>query len=163
MLRDDDPEAYAGTLRTLLASGNVRFHLKHLVLQLLGHADPPMSAEVDLVLSLLADDLWLDHVYRQVLAGREAWFDALHVRGVFNSWLIDPDTKRVNLAIQLIDAVVESRGDAVDRLLADNGQADWHQKLAAVLWRHPPERLTPALFDSYLRLTGRVCSEAVCH
>ena len=153
LLRDDDPEAYAGTVRSLLTSDNVRFHLKHLVLQLLGYADPPTSGELDLVLSLIADDKWLDHVYKEVLSGRCAWFDSLHARGVIDTWLNASDLRRVNLAIYLIDTVIESRGDAVDRLLADNGAADWHQRLAAVLWRHPPERLTQGLFDGYLRLT----------
>ena len=140
LLRDDDPETYTRTIGSLMTAETVRFHLKHLVLQLLGHADPPIPGEVDLLISLLGDDAWLDHVYQQVLAGRQPWFDALHDRGVLNTWLNNSDARRVNLAINIIDAVVETRGEAVDRLLADNGQADWHQKLAAAVWRHPPQR-----------------------
>jgi len=155
LLRDEDSRAYLETVQSLLGSDKVRFHLKHLVLQTLGHVDQPFDGEVDLVLSLLGDKKWTDHVFGQVLAGREAWFDALHSRNVIRDWLDNEDESRVNLALSLIDRVVESHGEPVEKLTLDVRKEGWQRKLETVLWRHSPEKLSPGLFNAYLRLTRR--------
>ena len=103
LLRDDDLERYLESMQEILGGEKVRFHLKHLALQVLGHADAPMDGEVDLVLELLGKPEWVDHVFFQVLAGREAWFDMLYGRGVLQDWLADRDESRVKFAINLIE------------------------------------------------------------
>jgi hypothetical protein len=87
LLRDENPVKYAEAVWDLLTAPDIRFHLQHLVLQMLGHADPPLSAEVDLVLGLLDDPSWCDHTFGQVLVGKPAWFDALFTAGLLAEWL----------------------------------------------------------------------------
>jgi hypothetical protein len=152
LLRDEDPTLYMDTIWGVLTGDNVRFHLKHLVLQMLGQVDPPLEGEVEVVLSLAEQDKWVDNVFDQVLAGREGWFDCLHARGIIASWLTEEHTWHQNLALKLIERVVESRGEVVERLLLDQegeGREDW---LEAVLWRISPVRLSPRLFDAYRQL-----------
>ncbi len=52
-LRDERPSDYLASLRELIYGQNVRFHLKHLILQFLGQVTDPRNQEVDFVLELL--------------------------------------------------------------------------------------------------------------
>ena len=153
LLRDDDPERYLESMREILGGEKVRFHLKHLALQVLGHADAPMDGEVDLVLELLGKPEWVDHVFFQVLAGREAWFDMLYGRGVLQDWLADRDESRVKFAINLIERVVATRGETVELLLLDRSREGWQRRLEAAIWRTSPEQLSDGLFDALVDLT----------
>jgi hypothetical protein len=148
LLRDDDSDRYAESMREILEGDAIRFHLKHLALQLLGHAEPPTSGEVDLVLDLLRRPEWVNHIFLQVVAGRGDWFDALHERGILRGWLDASDQQWVNLAINIIERVVETRGAAVESLLLDRGQERWPGRLDAAVWRTPLQRLSDNLFDA---------------
>src|SRR5262249_53148907 len=151
----DDPERYFESMRDILYGEEVRFHLKHLALQILGHAETPTDDEVGLVLGLLERPEWVAHVCLQVLAGRESWFDALHQRGILRSWLDSTDERRVKLAIDVIERVVKTRGSVIESLLLDRGRDKWPGRLALAVWRTSPELLTEGLFNAVLDLKRR--------
>ena len=155
LLRDDDPEQFLDSMKNLLHGNEVRFHLKQLAVQMLGHSEAPTDEEVELVLGLLERPEWVDHVYSQVLAGREAWFDSLHHRGILRQWFESPDERKVNLAIFVVERVVETRGLTVESLLLDRGRERWPGRLVSAVWRTSPELLTDGLFDAVLDLRRR--------
>ncbi|MFO0954314.1 MAG: serine/threonine-protein kinase, partial [Isosphaeraceae bacterium] len=155
MLRDDDPGLYIDSLRGLLQEQGVRFHLRHLAIQMLGHSDIPTLEEAELIVDLLESPDWVDHVYFQVLAGREAWFDELFRRGVLRRWLDGPEEWKINLAIRIVERVVETRGEAIEALFLDRGQVKWPERLVHAIWRTPPEKLTSTLFDFTLDMKRR--------
>jgi hypothetical protein len=139
LLRDDDPEQFLDSMKDLLHGHAVRFHLKQLAVQMLSHTEAPTDEEVELVLGLLERPEWVDHVYSQVLAGREAWFDALHRRGILRRWLEGPDERRVNLVILIVERVVETRGVVVESLFLDRGRERWPGRLVSAVRRTAPE------------------------
>jgi len=155
LLRDDDPERFLESIGDLLRGAGVRFHLRQLAVQMLGHTEDPTDGEVELVLGLLDRPEWVDHVYLQVLAGRGPWFDALNRRGLLRRWLECPDKLRVDLAIAVVERVVEVRDAAIESLLLDRGRERWPGRLASAVWRTPPERLTDGLFDAAVGLRRR--------
>jgi hypothetical protein len=155
LLRDDDPLKYADALRSILSASDVRFHLRHLALQLLGQADPPIASEIGLVLKLADDENWLSHLSSHVVVGRPAWFDALNERDVLREWLKGTDEKRRNLALTILERALEARASAVGTLLLDTGRPAKRNRLEAVLWRTPPERLSKRLFRAFLWLAKR--------
>ena len=53
LLRDDDPEQFLDSMKSMLHGDGVRFHLKQLAVQTLGHSEAPTDEEVELVLGLL--------------------------------------------------------------------------------------------------------------
>ncbi|MCU1233764.1 MAG: hypothetical protein JWP63_1731, partial [Candidatus Solibacter sp.] len=156
LLRDDDPSVYAHSLRSILVGDSVRFHLRHLALQLLGHADPPENSEVALVLDLAKDNAWLYHLSSHVLVDRPSWFDALNDRGVVRAWLNGMDEKRRKFAFGMLERVLPNRGNIVEPLLLE-GTRDkaWRERFEAVVWRTSPEKLTGPLFGVYVRLVRR--------
>lgn len=117
LLRDDEPDEYLKTLKMLLTDPDIRFHLKHLALQSLSQRDPPSDAESELVLRLLVDDNWRDHILRYVIRGQPAWFDALSKAGVIQAWLESRQDDEIIRAIELLSLVSDRRGDGVSALL----------------------------------------------
>jgi hypothetical protein len=155
LLRDDAPRQFLDSMKDLLYGTGVRFHLQHLAAQMLGHAEIPTEEEIELVLSLLGRPEWVDHVFFQILAGRESWFDALHQRGILRRWLEGKDERKINLAICIVERIVETRGADVESLLLDRGREKWPGRLVASVWRTPPEKLTEGLFDAVVELRRR--------
>jgi hypothetical protein len=153
LLRDDDTRSYEEGLRQLLTSDTVRFHLKHLVLQLLGQADPPTAGEINLALNLITDEKWGDHVSDLVFSGRTAWADALHSRGTLGTWLDSENEKLVNRALYLLNRVSESRGELVEALLLDKRMRNRRKHLERVLWLAAPEKLSSRLFRAFVQMT----------
>jgi hypothetical protein len=152
LLRDDDPGRFLDSMNDLLHGTGVRFHLQHLAARMLSHAEVPMDEEVKLVLGRLELAEWVDHVFSQILSGREAWFDALYRRGILRRWLEGPDERKVSLAISIVERVVETRGVEVESLLLDRGRERWPGRLVAAVWKTPPEKLTEGLFDAVIGL-----------
>ena len=155
LLRDDDPAAYAEALRSILFTPSVRFHLRHLALQMLGQADPPIAGEMGLVLDLSRDDDWLYHLSSHVVVGRPRWFDWLSERGVLREWLDGADDKRRNLALTILERMLASRGPAVESLLLRFPTPVKRNWLEAVLWRTPPGTLSPRFFRAFCSLAKR--------
>ncbi len=153
--RDDDPGQFFDSMGALLHGSGVRFHLQQLAAQMLGHSEAPTDEEVELVLGLLERPEWVDHVFHQILAGREAWYDALHRRRILRRWLEGPDPQRVNLATLIVERVVETRGVEVESLFLDLGRERWPGRLVSAVWRTPPEKLTEGLFDALLDIRRR--------
>jgi hypothetical protein len=158
LLRDDDPRRYIESIREILDGEAVRFHLQQLSLQMLGLSEAPSNDEVDLVLGLLERPEWSEHAFFQVVAGREAWFDALHERGALRRWLEDGDERRVNLAISIIERVVGTRGIVIEALLFDRGRERWPGRLDQAIWRYSPASLSDGLFDAVVAATRRGAS-----
>ena len=155
LLRDDDPARYEESLRTLLTSDAVRFHLKHLTLLLLGQADPPTMGEVDVAITLLRDEKWLDHVIDLVFTGHDAWMVALHAQGILAGWLDAGDEGLARRALYLLSRVRESNGEMVEALLLDERREQRREDLERVLWMSAPERLSPRLFKAFVGITRR--------
>lgn len=155
LLRDDDPPRYEESLRTILNSAAVRFHLQHLTLLVLGQADPPTTGEVDIAIGLLGDQKWLDHLTDRVFNGRETWIDGLHARGILGAWLDSGNEGLVGKALYLLSRVTESRGSMIEGLLLGEPRGRRREMLERVLWMSTPERLSPRLFEVFVRMTKK--------
>ncbi|MCP3964511.1 MAG: TIR domain-containing protein [bacterium] len=154
-LRGRDADAYLVQLRTLLEAGEeTRFHLRLLCLQFISQLGEPSSAEKQLVLELLDDAYWHEHVLGDVVRGQVTWFEVLDDAGVFERWLAGDDSKLRDSALEMLLYVVEDSGDRVARLLRPylGEDADWNHRILWVL-RFDPAEDTDALFDLRLELT----------
>jgi hypothetical protein len=155
LLRDDDPSRYEESLRTILNSETVRFHLKHLALLVLGQADPPTPGEIDIAIALLGDERWRDHLIDLVFNGRETWIDALHARGIVGDWLDTENEVFVGRALYLLSRVAEVRGGMIEKLFFDERQEQRREKLERVLWMCAPERLSRRLFKVFVQMVRK--------
>lgn len=157
-LRAEEHEVYLPTLRELLpivqpdAESPIRFHLRLLALQLLGQLGDPRPREVDLVLALLDEPFWSEHVLEEVVRGQVSWFNVLDEHGRLEAWLAGADRIR-DKAMEMLLYVVEKCGDQVARLLEPYVERDeaWTRRIIWVL-RSNPSQDSDALFELRLRL-----------
>ncbi|MGW1636025.1 hypothetical protein [Streptomyces lavendulae] len=131
-LRDLDPERFAEEIEALLTSPDIRYHLKHLTLDVLCGLDAPSATEWAVVARVLDTrppfrDRLVD------MLGIPAWFRRADDEGVFENWLDSADTRERDWAVRLLVAVVDSLPDRVGRLLepraADPGYRAWLIKI----------------------------------
>lgn len=157
-LRDDAPKLFLSTLKALIADSRVRFHLKHLALQVLAQTDDPQSDEVEWAVSLLSDPTWRPHLIEQLVYADGSWFLALHQRGIWADWLASDDDELVNHALWALRVSNAKCADEVAELLRPyiSAGGDWPQRCLQSLPRRAEEE-SDALF--LLRLA--LCREAV--
>jgi hypothetical protein len=152
ILREDRFNLHLATVRGLIGSTSLRFHLKQLVLQFLGQVEDPKAGEIDLILSLLDEERWREHVIADVLYGHAPWFDAVDATGVVARWLDGGDGERDH-AFRLIHSVIKERGEQCYRLLSAlvaRGE-EWNRQVAAALPMAPAND-SPSLFELRARL-----------
>ncbi|HKI04277.1 MAG TPA: toll/interleukin-1 receptor domain-containing protein [Thermoanaerobaculia bacterium] len=158
-LRAEEHEAYLPTLREFLPvtqpdpASLVRFHLCLLALQFLGQVADPRPEEVALVLALLDQPFWRDHVLGEIVRGQVPWFEALDDHCRFEAWLAGEDPKLQASALDMLLYVVEKCGDRVARLVAPYLEKDeeWKRRILWVL-RFDPSQDSDALFSLRLKL-----------
>jgi len=118
MLSEESPDAFFNTAREILESEAVRFHLKHLVLELIGQVDQITSELGSYFLELLDDPYWRDHIFETVFWGHHPWISFLLNAGVISKWLESDDEQNVNRALWLLRSVAEQIPDLVTEKLA---------------------------------------------
>ncbi|MDE2932735.1 MAG: hypothetical protein OXS47_02555 [Chloroflexota bacterium] len=127
--RDADRDRYLQTLEKLLTDERVRFHIRKLVLDWLGALPDPTCDEWD-VLKGLPEELDA-HVWNAI-SNSVAWFDVLHERGYFLSWLA-ADDEQIDRTVTLLQTpdVLGARAAEVARLVHPFlGKSDaWRERL----------------------------------
>lgn len=111
--RARDVRCYLKNLRTLLASADIRFHIKQVVFALLAQFAEPTEEEWRILEALLQD---FDYPHRGEVwfAIRSMpWFKLLDLLGVVATWLAQSESDTVDGAVRLLSGV---RRDAADRV-----------------------------------------------
>lgn len=117
LICDESPDDFVREIRGILASPSVRFHLKHLVLEILSQIEEPSSALLDYLLALLGDESMKPHILEAVLCGRTQFVLPLIDRGVIQAWLDSSRAEFIDAALWLLRSVNEKCGDSVAALL----------------------------------------------
>ncbi len=153
MLAEESPDDFLETARTLLESKDVRFHLKHLVLELIGQMDRITSGRGSYFLGLLDDPNWRDHVLETVFLGHHPWVSCLLEVGVISKWLESEEEQEINWALWQLRSVAEHIPDQVTEILApfvDRGGM-WPARILNTLsWRE--EHDSEKMFELRLQL-----------
>lgn len=156
MLSEESLADFFNTARGLLESTAVRFHLKHLVLELIGQLDEIADDIGKYFLRLLDEPHWRDHVQETVFLGHHPWISYLLNAGVISKWIESEDEQEVNRALWLLRTVAEHIPDPVTEILAPfvGKGNNWPARiLNAICWRegHDSEKM----FELRLQL-GRI-------
>lgn len=130
-LRDREPDRsrYLQTLRGLLESAEIRFHIKKLILQWMSTLPDPTDDEWG-VIEELVDELG-GHAW-QVISNSVPWFDLLQDMGRWKSWL-DADDQQIDVAVRLLQMpnVLNARSAAVTTLVRpyQGGSDQWRDRM----------------------------------
>lgn len=155
MLSEESPADFFNTARKLLESTVVRFHLKHLVLELIGQLDEISDDIGEYFLKLLNEPHWRDHIQETVFLGHHPWVSYLLNAGVISKWIESKDEQELNQALWLLRTVAEHIPDPVTEVLAPfvGKGDDWPARiLNAICWSeaHDSEKM----FELRLQLVG---------
>jgi hypothetical protein len=128
--RDDAPRRYAQDIRNLLTASPVRFHIRHLVLQLLGRQAEPSGDEVRALLAFIehAPEAEKRHAFMET-RGSRAWFDAL--RPTVPAILESGRVPALSQALWWLVPMAERAGDDVAALLQPyvNRGGEWDGRI----------------------------------
>lgn len=158
LLRDQEGAVYEKSIRSIIERDEIRFHLKHLVLTLLGHCDPPTEPESDFVFELLDLPEWHRHIVDQVLWNKPAWFEAMDSRGIIEKWLGSENEQEIALAIIMMQQAISPKHGQriVNRLRKfERASPPWPERLASLFRFNNPAEEPRNLFALRLRLMRR--------
>lgn len=130
MLFEESPNRFLEAIKQILLSDNIRFHLKHLVLELLGHMKED-SLIADFLMSLLEDKYWKPHLLETVFYGNVFFVKCLIRKGIISNWLNSEDPQIINQGLWLLRSISEKAPDEVVELLepfVDQG-SDWQNRI----------------------------------
>lgn len=157
LLRDQESAIYEKTVRAIIEDDDIRFHLKHLVLSLLGHGDPPTEAETDFVLELLEIPKWRKHVIDQILWNKPTWFEAMDNLGIIENWLCSENDEQISLAIGMMQVISPKQGQRIAKRLRkfERETSPWSERLESIFGFGDPVEEPRDLFSLRLRLMLR--------
>ena len=136
LLCDESPDHFLREIGHILAAPDVRFHLKHLVLEILSQIEHPSRELLDYLVRLLGNEPMKLHVLETVFGGRQQFVLALVDRGIIQGWLASQQLELVHTALWLLRSVNEQCGDTIASLLGSyvaQGE-EWCKK---ILWTLP--------------------------
>jgi hypothetical protein len=153
-LSEEDQSSFLTNAKELLESSNIRFHLKHLILELFGQLNT-ISSEIGIYcLSLLNSNFWNQHILGTVLYNHSSWVLYLLNQGIVANWLLSEEDKKVNQALWLLRSVSEYMPDEVTKILLpflDKG-GNWpKQILNTICWNEVDD--SEQMFELRLNLT----------
>ncbi|WP_100616857.1 AAA family ATPase [Bacillus cereus] len=128
---------FLNIVKEILFSEDVRFHLKHLVLEVIGHVqtDQLDSTMTELLLELVKDEEWKDYVLEIIFYNNKSNIKLLIERQVILDWLNSKKEENVNVALNLLYSVKEKLSEEIYKiiiLLFDKGES-WQRNILKII------------------------------
>ena len=131
LLLEESPKEFLGCIGEMLPDEGVRFHLKHLVLELIGQIEQPDVEMLDFLKKLLGDTYWTEHVIESVCLNHPSYIRWLGQSGILMSWLDSQNEKRIEQALWLVRSVASNAPDEILEILerfVDRGD-EWRNRV----------------------------------
>jgi len=153
MLCEESPGYFLGSVKQLLESDNVRFHLKHLVLELIGQLEDGNEELENYCFPLLNNDYWKQHILETVCWGHAPYIHILIKKGIIPEWLNSDIEGDIDQALWLLRSVTEKMPDTIAELLEPfiDRDGDWAARILNTLCWNPADD-SNHMFQLRLRL-----------
>jgi hypothetical protein len=137
-MRDRDFDAYCHTVESLLASPEIRFHIKEVVFGFLQNVSQPTNDEWLLFSKYLfnPEQTALSREATRVLRLSSAWFEFIDAQGILRRWLTNTQDKtKSSEALDLISIHQHQYPEHVSELLEPllEEPKNWNNKVVSVL------------------------------
>jgi hypothetical protein len=151
LLSEESAGTFLTTVKTVLASHDVRFHLKHLCLEVIGQLDSPTPALYAYLKELVIADEWKEHILGTVFWRHTPFVRLLIDDGTISEWL-ERDEWR-NAAMWMLHNAAGVMPDEIANVLAPYARRDsaWKRRVLACLSRSP-ENDSESMFELRLEL-----------
>ena len=113
MLSEESSLHFFNSARQLIESENIRFHIKHLVLELFGALDNQHIRIFEYCLKLYQDEYWCEHIINTVFWGHTPFVKFLSQQAKISGWLESSDNILQQRALMLLGSVAENIPDIV--------------------------------------------------
>ena len=156
LLSEESPGKFLETVKAILSSERVRFHIKHLVLELTGQIEDVSDALFGYFIQLLKNYYWLPHIIETVFYGHPVFIQNLIQQGTIANWLKSDNETYINQALWLLRSVAEKIPDHVTEQLVpfvESGEK-WQQRILNTISWHI-EKDSDAMFDLRLQLARK--------
>ncbi|RJQ38130.1 MAG: hypothetical protein C4550_07080 [Nitrospiraceae bacterium] len=138
MLTEESPQRFLQSARQILDAEEVRFHIKHLVLEIIGSEEQITEELGEYCLTLYNNPFWQEHILETVFLGHPPYVIFLHEKGIITQWLTSEDKDKINRALWLLRTVTERIPDLVSEILdpyVEKG-TEWFEHILNTLpWR----------------------------
>lgn len=138
MLADESKTRFLRISQEILLSKEVRFHIKHLLLELIGTLDEIPDELGKYCLKLYCDVFWKDHIFETVFIGHAPHAKYLCNEGVVEHWFDSGCDEAINNAFRMLGSVADSVPDVVADILekyVDKDRDLAARANAAIGWR----------------------------
>ncbi|MEW5734105.1 MAG: hypothetical protein AB1921_04575 [Thermodesulfobacteriota bacterium] len=155
MLAEQSPKDYFDNIKQILESSEVRFHIKHLVLELTGQLIELNDNIEGYFIKLLDDIYWRDHIIETVFIGNPLWISCLLKNGIISKWLYSGEEQDINRALWLLCWVIEAIPGKVAEVLEpliELGEG-WPERILSTLgWNMADD--SEKMFELRLKLSS---------
>ena len=116
--RDAEFERYIANLKEILASSDVRFHIKQVAFALLADVSQPVEEEWDVLSRFVGGD-FNDAMTRHAWTAlhRPSWFQLLDSLGLVQQWLRDSDEEFIDRIVLLFESLQGQYPDRVAEIM----------------------------------------------
>lgn len=156
LLIEESESEFVNNIQRILDSDEVRFHIKHLVLELIGQVEEPSSILCDYLVGILGDNFWKEHLLETAFAGHPPFMRCLIKKGTIAEWIGSGLPGQINEALWLLRLVNDKIPDDVSEILepfADRDQT-WLGSVLGALCIDPTAD-SDRMFELRLQLARR--------
>jgi len=152
LLHDESSQDFVETAAALLDDNDVRFHLKHLILEVIGQCGPRDSRVIELMKGMAEKEPWREHVFGTVFLGHPLVIGRLLDDGTISRWLESDEWR--DWALWMLRSVSQNMPDEVASALAPYaglGDGEWRRRILGCLcWKAEDD--SDRMFDLRLEL-----------
>ncbi len=137
IMSEESPQKFLQSAKQILESTQVRFHIKHLVLEIIGFQEKVSDEIGNYCLDLLGDVFWQMHILETVFGGHHAYITYLLEKRIISQWLESGDPEKIDYALRLLQSVAEIIPDCVVEALEsyiDKGNEWPDRMLKTICW-----------------------------
>ncbi|MBP7764389.1 MAG: hypothetical protein KA113_04290 [Syntrophaceae bacterium] len=137
MMSEESPHDFVKTVKSILESDKIRFHMKHVALELIGQLEDLDEELGTYCLELLARDYWKKHIIETVCIGHDVFVMLLIEKNIILEWLNSDKEDDINLALLLLrsvnDKIPDKITEVIEALMA-NGEPWLTRILTTLCW-----------------------------
>ncbi|MBW0933538.1 AAA family ATPase [Priestia megaterium] len=129
---------FPNLVREILFSKDVRFHLKHLVLEIIGHMKNIEMDHTELIIELATDIDWKSHVLETIFYGNGTNIKLLINKKIIPKWLNSEDEQTINIALNLLSSVKEQIPEEINKIINSLIYKDeiWKNRVLNIIGRN---------------------------